>query len=438
MSRSGLFRAVLAAMILGSPELHAACEQVIQIDWADPVMGWVWSFRSPTPLATKREACDYDSTYYGFKLKVCTDVRGLDECVSEQDVSCSNGGQFAYIPYCPVGYDASIGTYPGDPNWGRCSRIIDTPVSYIVRLINETERTRPGYLAEVEPKHPAGDNPSSFVPLRARVTCSGDQPAAGIQVEIKADVVDQSGGHKHTEGRHVYPHQGSVRVPHAFTDADGYVNFTFHAPEAAGDHWVSARCLNRNCGTADGKVWVGIKDLVSLYDTHLYRLVGIQDSHPRSHYLTWDVTGSMVWLAELYKAEFPTDPVLHLNDASLERGGLFDLRYNWSQYPVGHERHRHGNIIDIVANPAIHPGMAIPERNFEEFEKLACRTGGVAEPHSRGSSNQHYHVEFTGCTPRMNANTTEAEPAPPPGGESPPGEDPVVGCSGPNPDPGCF
>jgi hypothetical protein len=142
-------------------------------------------------------------------------------------------------------------------------------------------------------------------------------------------------------------------------------------------------------------VWVGIKELAPLYETHLYKLVGSDDVHPNNHYLTIAATGSVVWLAELYRTRFPSDPVLHLNDASLERGGLFDIKYTartqWWTPP--HEEHRKGTVIDVRANDA--PG-AVPSQNHSMFIDLARDIGADAGLHSPRTDNQHFHVRLMG------------------------------------------
>jgi hypothetical protein len=92
-------------------------------------------------------------------------------------------------------------------------------------------------------------------------------------------------------------------------------------------------------------------------------------------------------------------PVLYLNDASLEWGGLFDVNGNWQ---TGyHSKHRMGRVIDIRANTA--PG-AMPEGNFIKFRNLAAKIGiNTQTPHcSKGRSyaadkcagdeNRHFHV----------------------------------------------
>ena len=243
-----------------------------------------------------------------------------------------------------------------------------------------------GFPAEVEPG-------KKLENLQAQVTCVGKSPE-GIAVTITSDVEDNSGGHKHIPGRRP-AHAGTVSGGNV-TDANGVVPFSFTAPAPAGDHTVTAKCVDGSCGEAVGSVWVGIKGLVSLYDTHLYKLVGSDDVHPNNHYLTNAASGSMVWLAELYRTRFPSDPVLHLNDASLERGGLFDIKYTartqWWSPP--HEEHRKGTVIDVRANDA--PG-AVPSRNHQVFTQLARRAGADASLHSPGTYNQHFHVRLMGA-----------------------------------------
>lgn len=344
---------------------------------------------------------------------------------------------------CPDPERIWLGPYRTPGGGIACRRTVYQPFvppTYTVELVRlSTDSPKPGYLAESKPSPIGGIEKAK---VRAVVTCNGE-PAPGVLLRPGATVEARSGGHDHHDETR---QKGSFQSPNGFlSDPQGYVDFFFVAPEVAGDHTLKVECAHVRCRPATGKIWVGIKDLVSLYDTHLYSLVGRSNSHPRNHHLTWEATGQAVWLAELYKARFPSDPTLRYNDASLERGGLFDLTNNWSRFPAGHERHRLGNILDVRANPAENPGSAIPELNFVEFQNLACKTGGKAGLHSRGLPNQHYHVEFTGCTPKNNVGSIEVNPdasvpnglqnppGPPP--TEPPGPAPGGDCS-PTPTPG--
>lgn len=345
---------------------------------------------------------------------------------------------------CPDPERIWLGPYRTPGGGVACQRTVYQPFvppTYAVELVRlSTDSPQPGYLAESKPSPMGGVEKAK---LRAVVTCNG-APAPAVLLRPSSTVEARSGGHDHHDEARG---KGGFQSPNGFlSDPHGYVDFFFVAPEVSGDHSLKVECAQVECRPATGKIWVGITDLVSLYDTHLYTLVGKTGSHPRNHHLTWQATGQAVWLAELYKARFPSDPTLHYNDASLERGGLFDIDANWSRKPNGHERHRYGNIMDVQANPAVHPTTAIPAKNFTVFEELACEVDGKARLHSEGKDNQHYHVEFTGCTPQINIGSIEANPdaSVPNGLQNPPGPPPTAPpgplppgdtCDGPNPDP---
>ncbi len=141
---------------------------------------------------------------------------------------------------------------------------------------------------------------------------------------------------------------------------------------------------------------MGIKELIPLPDAGIYVLLPNRGTnHPDNHYMVYGASIKLMQLADLYRRRFPGDPLLHVNDASLERGGLFDIDSNWSDKPKGHELHRRGMEVDIRANPDINPSTAIPAgKNFEIFEEIVLRIGGGAKIHSPGGPNQHYHVKF--------------------------------------------
>jgi hypothetical protein len=213
------------------------------------------------------------------------------------------------------------------------------------------------------------------------------QPAPGVQVQIAVDVVARSGGHDHHDAGRP---KGTLSVHAGTTGADGTLPFTFTAPASAGDHVITARCVNQDCGQATGMVWVGYKDLQPLPPSPNYALVGATGTHSDNHYLTDAAITKLNELVASYRARFPNAPLLHLNDASLERGGIFDIKANWT--PPHHE-HRRGTVIDIRVNDA--PGT-IPARNYKAFTDIAGRIGMNAKLHSPGTSNQHFHVRLMG------------------------------------------
>ncbi len=127
---------------------------------------------------------------------------------------------------------------------------------------------------------------------------------------------------------------------------------------------------------------------------HYVLLENRDTKHPANHYLTPSAAGRIARLAETYHKRFPADPVLRLNDASLERGGVFDFDFPGRTvfWRKPHKTHRFGKDIDIRANPKFNVD-AIPEANFPGFQQLASqRVKCRAALHNLGTKSQHYHV----------------------------------------------
>ncbi len=288
---------------------------------------------------------------------------------------------------CPAGQEFS------GPAPGSCKNPQPDNESYVIKLSRTDGSTADSTnLDEIEPQ--------TTTRLVAKVYDQNNQLVPSVDVQLVADVTTNSGGHQHPNApnRPKGLLSNGVTTGTTVTGSTGSngMAFTFLAPAPAGDHKIIASCTDtgRAC-TQQGpdKVWVGIKGLVSLYETHLYKLVGSDDTHPNNHYLTPAATGSVVWLAELYRARFPNDPVLYLNDASLERGGLFDIKHDrrtqWWTPP--HKTHQRGIDIDVRANEFVHAD-SIPHRNYFDFEEIAIKVGCSADMHSEFTRNQHYHM----------------------------------------------
>jgi len=186
----------------------------------------------------------------------------------------------------------------------------------------------------------------------------------GASVEIAATVSDESGGHAHLANRPkgdliaIAPHTGTSGddgVLKGTTAANGEMLFQFKAPVVAGDHGITARCTDRDCGEASGVILVGVKDLqsLSIHNYRVYKLVGQTGAHPDNHYLTLTADARVTVFAAMYQLKYPQRSVLHLNDASLERGGIFDIYPESSpNWKAPHLEHCRGTVIDIRANGA--------------------------------------------------------------------------------------
>jgi hypothetical protein len=127
----------------------------------------------------------------------------------------------------------------------------------------------------------------------------------------------------------------------------------------------------------------------------------VQGKHTDNHYLTPEAASVLWRMAASYNIEqrfkvfdpktkkLVAPPVLHLNDASLVWGGLYDLKTKWK--PPRHLEHRRGTVVDIRANSKI---GAIPPENFEEFQSMADDYGIDAFFEGEGFDYQHFHVRL--------------------------------------------
>ncbi len=290
---------------------------------------------------------------------------------------------------------------------GRTHAFLLSPaVNHIIKLsrpdgsmINDT------ILDEIEP--------GKTTTLVARVYDQNNQLVPNVDVELKVDVVAKSGGHGHDDADRHNNYAGTLspigstngtvsdsgKTLTGGTDTAGLF-FGLNSPafpsNPAGDHFFTAKCTaGKNC-TLKGptQVGVGIKDLGEIPENlSLWRLVGRTDTHPKNHYVTLDALDKLIALANAYHDRFPNSPLLGLNDASLERGGLFDLYPKFPAWNPPHKGHRKGVIVDIRANGQ---ADAIPQENFKEFDKLLRELGMSAFPEDLNRSNGHFHTRLLG------------------------------------------
>jgi hypothetical protein len=303
--------------------------------------------------------------------------------------SVHNGG-LEIVAVSTLYAPAKKGFYLSDASVDKINTVCSEQQQYTIKLSNDANPPASGDLAEVEPG-------KATTTLRATVYDSSNQPVPNVNVKLEVTVEANSGGHLHDNSRPRGLLSNGVQTGTevtSITGGDG-MPFTFSAPAPAGDHKIKATCLDRDC-TQEGpdKVWVGVKDLYQLNGSTAYELIqpNADVFHPGNHYLTANASIVLQGIASEWRTLYkPFGPVLHLNDASLERGGYFDIQRLWNRGE--HAEHRRGTVIDIRANNL--PG-AIPRGDFKDFERAARKYGAVARLHKKNTDLQHYHVRLFG------------------------------------------
>lgn len=260
--------------------------------------------------------------------------------------------------------------------------------------------------------------------LYAEVTCNGE-PKPDIEVTLKVEAQENSGGHQHHAGRPTGAINGASEITLTTgnaANAPGRAYFEFGAPIVSGDHNITARCATVNCGSAEGEVWVGVRGLVPMHNSSDYKLIGKTGDHPKNYYLTASSSAYVAFLAFAYNATFPTNRVLQLNDMSLERGGLFDVGCKKDVQDIDgdgnrkeclkdsngvtikdywnppHRSHRRGTSIDISAqstSPAVVKPHSMPVKNFAQFQIMVKELMAKFIAEDIKTRNAHYHVEFS-------------------------------------------
>jgi len=290
-------------------------------------------------------------------------------------------------PACPVPTIYPTIPYKYIPGFD-CFRI--TPSAFTITLSGGTE---------VEPSKGSSIKNLPFT-ATVKNQSDGQPPSSPVTVNISLKVDPTSGGHVH--GDSTRPRGGidgaacaSDSTCRSFT-TNGTVGFNFNAPEASGTHTITATC-ERCANTATKMVDVKVAGLLPIPPSGLYALYEVDGSvigavkgrHPNNHYLTPAAANRLLVIAINYHHLNPQAPVLHINDASLMWGGVFDIDVE-ADWNTPHKEHMRGTVVDIRANSRT---GTIPSANFDAFIQLAKDRGMHAKIHSSGS-NQHFHVRL--------------------------------------------
>lgn len=259
--------------------------------------------------------------------------------------------------------------------------------------------------AEVEPSN--GSTIKTLPFIATVIDQSGQPTTSPVKVQISAKVDPASGGHSHVDSNR--PRGGVANVKTCpsddecwsnTTDENGQVVFNFNAPEASGKYTITATC--DGCGNTETKsVDVKVKGLQPIPSSDFYTFIGDNDKHANNHYLTPEAAAILWQIAVSYQFEQQfklqdtktmkytiAPPILHVNDASLTWGGLFDIAGKWGS---PHVEHRRGTVVDVRANNA---DTAIPTQNFKAFKLLAADYGADAHFESPSIERRHVHLRL--------------------------------------------
>lgn len=264
-------------------------------------------------------------------------------------------------------------------------------------------------LNEIEPSDSTFDNSATVI--ATVVDAQTQQPKAGVTVSINVDVVANSGGHNHDDGRHVSPYTGTLDTTTGTTGSDGTVSFTFTAPEVSGTHIFTATCVQPTCtnNPATTQIDVKVDGLAPIPSSVFYRFISpnADTNHPDNHNLKPEASAKLAAIAKAYyEATYLFKdgwiPNVMLNDASLKWGGILDcfltcINTDPPSVPWGpaHGEHRRGSVVDIRARlPAVNdPNNPSADTLLyaDKFIEIALKAG--ADPYPEGS---HYHLRLFG------------------------------------------
>jgi hypothetical protein len=328
-------------------------------------------------------------------------------------VSCSRGGLVIVKSSCPYGGVLIVGA----PYYlGICVR----PNANTITLTGGNE---------VEPSTPST---IKNLPIIATVInqSTGQPPTTPVTVKVSIKVEDpKSGGHDH--GDSTRPRGGIADVEKCLSDDvckewtlpanNGVVKFNFKAPEASGKYTITATC-DGCTNTATKPVAVRVDGLEPIPNIPLFYaltesngdVIGAKTGwHTDNHNLTHAAAQKLMVIAVNYRfnpkfylrdsvtnaISFP--PGLHLNDASLPWGGVYDIcarpgacaETGVVSWQKPHAEHRRGTVIDVRANGE---NGSIHAANKETFKKYLKNIKLSFLHESEGTSNEHIHVRLMG------------------------------------------
>ena len=196
-----------------------------------------------------------------------------------------------------------------------------------------------------------------------------------VDIKLELDVKKDSGGHIHavhnpivttnTKGKLQSPNSQTTPDASMFGTLEGNtgdqgLQFTYEAPKPAGDIVITGSCTSQYCKQeGPNTLWVGIKGLrkaqPSTSPLYPYDVLPCgSEKHTECTYLTGKANSLLARLARKFPGASPGIR-LRIGDASLERGGLFDIGGDWAIPADDHyAEHNEGKAVDIYVSPILH------------------------------------------------------------------------------------
>lgn len=216
-------------------------------------------------------------------------------------------------------------------------------------------------------------------------------------IRFSAVSIRNSGGHFHNVNRpsgkvatsRNGPFRDTLRIR---TNARGRVTVWFRTnSRTIGQSEAVIGCSDANiCGYEAYNA--GLSNLYRVYPSSKWVLVGGYTTghggNSFNHWMTSTARAKLWTVVSRFLTTHPTQGKVALNDMSLNFGGVFDLRRNWSP---PHFTHSYGTSVDVQAR-TVSTGYSIPASRVDDFLS-ECRAAGAtsAALESPGTSNQHIH-----------------------------------------------
>jgi hypothetical protein len=203
-------------------------------------------------------------------------------------------------------------------------------------------------------------------------------PSGGCNINFNVEPVSYSGRHSHHNSDRP---KGTV-TPDSISFSQGEIgaqSAKYKSSEVAGEEKIKIKVNNKD--TNETMVQVKVPGFFELGAGDGYVLIGQTNTHPTNHYGTENTLSSLLDIADAYLEK--EKGTLRINDISLEWGGLFDIKANWSS---PHKSHRVGKNVDV--DDVTGEGKKVKSTSLKKVaEKLGIKVTILDE-------GNHFHLTF--------------------------------------------